>query len=124
MQLIFVYCLDAGSGLFAKSCPTLVTPWTVACHAPLSYELLICLVVIALNRVLKIYYEVMLSLKATFQFSFLILTIHTHTHAHIYMCVYIYIYTFFLLACLIALNGNSITVSVELLRTNKLACFP
>ena len=24
------------SGLFAKSCPTLVTPWTVALQAPLS----------------------------------------------------------------------------------------
>ena len=95
MQLIFVYCLDGGSGLVAKSCPTLVTPWTVACHAPLSYELLICLVVIALNRVLKIYYEVMLSLKATFQFSFLILTIHTHTRTHIYVCIYIYIFFFF-----------------------------
>ena len=23
-------------GLIAKSCPTLTTPWTVACHAPLS----------------------------------------------------------------------------------------
>ena len=93
MQLIFVYCLYGGSGLVAKSCPTLVTPWTVASYAPLSYELLICLVVIALNRVLKIYYEVMLSLKATFQYSFLILTIHKH--AHTYMCVYIYIYIFF-----------------------------
>ena len=46
MQLIFVYCLDGG-GLVTKSCPTLVTPWTVACQAPLSYELIICLVVIA-----------------------------------------------------------------------------
>ena len=26
----------AGGGLFAKSCPTLANPWTVACHAPLS----------------------------------------------------------------------------------------
>ena len=25
-----------GGGLVAKSCPTLVTPWTVACHASLS----------------------------------------------------------------------------------------
>ena len=25
-----------GSGLVAKSCPTLATPWTVACQAPLS----------------------------------------------------------------------------------------
>ena len=27
-----------GSGLVAKSCPTLVTPWTVACQVPLSLE--------------------------------------------------------------------------------------
>ena len=46
MQLIFVYCLDGG-GLVTKSCPTLVTPWTVACQAPRSYELIICSVVIA-----------------------------------------------------------------------------
>ena len=26
----------AGGGLLAKSCPTLVTPWTVALQAPLS----------------------------------------------------------------------------------------
>ena len=25
-----------GAGLVAKSCPTLATPWTVACEAPLS----------------------------------------------------------------------------------------
>ena len=25
-----------GGGLVAKSCPTLVTPWTAACQAPLS----------------------------------------------------------------------------------------
>ena len=25
-----------GSGLVAKSCPTLVTPWTATCQAPLS----------------------------------------------------------------------------------------
>ena len=25
-----------GGGLVAKSCPILVTPWTVACQAPLS----------------------------------------------------------------------------------------
>ena len=25
-----------GGGLVTKSCPTLVTPWTVACQAPLS----------------------------------------------------------------------------------------
>ena len=27
---------DGGGGLVTKSCPTLVTPWTVACQAPLS----------------------------------------------------------------------------------------
>ena len=27
-----------GGGLVAKSCPTLVTPWTVACQDPLSME--------------------------------------------------------------------------------------
>ena len=26
---------DSGGGLVAKSCPTLVTPWTIACQAPL-----------------------------------------------------------------------------------------
>ena len=25
-----------GGGLVAKSCPTLVTPWTIACQSPLS----------------------------------------------------------------------------------------
>jgi hypothetical protein len=28
--------LIGGGSLVAKSCPTLVTPWTVACQAPLS----------------------------------------------------------------------------------------
>ena len=28
-----------GGGLVAKSCPTLVTPWTVACQVPLSMGL-------------------------------------------------------------------------------------
>ena len=28
--------LPCGGGLVAKSCPTLVTPWTIACLAPLS----------------------------------------------------------------------------------------
>ena len=33
------YCLLIGDGdLFTKSCPTLVTPWTVACQAPLFME--------------------------------------------------------------------------------------
>ena len=27
-----------GGGLVTKSCPTLVTPWNVACQAPLSIE--------------------------------------------------------------------------------------
>ena len=27
---------SGGGGLVAKSCPTLVTPWTVACQVPLS----------------------------------------------------------------------------------------
>ena len=27
---------DGGGGLVAKSCPTLVTPWTIVCQAPLS----------------------------------------------------------------------------------------
>ena len=29
-------CLCGGGGLVAKSCLTLVVPWTVACQAPLS----------------------------------------------------------------------------------------
>ena len=29
-------CGAGGGGLVSKSCPTLVTPWTVACQAPLS----------------------------------------------------------------------------------------
>ena len=28
--------MGLGGALLTKSCPTLVTPWTVACHAPLS----------------------------------------------------------------------------------------
>ena len=28
--------MPGGCGLVAKSCPTLATPWTVACRAPLS----------------------------------------------------------------------------------------
>ena len=40
--LFFVVCLSIlftdGGGLVAKSCPTLVTPWTVARQAPLSLE--------------------------------------------------------------------------------------
>ena len=30
--------LNDGDGLVAKSCPTLATPWTVACKVPLSME--------------------------------------------------------------------------------------
>ena len=33
-DLLPVAC--GGGGLVAKSCPTLATPWTVACQAPLS----------------------------------------------------------------------------------------
>ena len=29
-------CMHFPIGLVTKSCPTLVTPWTVACQAPLS----------------------------------------------------------------------------------------
>ena len=29
-------CCQHGGGLVAKLCPTLATPWTVACQAPLS----------------------------------------------------------------------------------------
>ena len=31
---LYAYC--PGGGLVAKLCPTLVTPWTVSCQAPLS----------------------------------------------------------------------------------------
>ena len=31
-----IFTLQFGGGLVAKSCPTLATPWTVACQAPLS----------------------------------------------------------------------------------------
>ena len=31
-----LYIHGGGGGLVAKSCPTLATPWTVACQAPLS----------------------------------------------------------------------------------------
>ena len=35
-----VFSLSGGGGcLVAKSCPTLVAPWTVACQTPLSVEL-------------------------------------------------------------------------------------
>ena len=29
---------NGGGGLVTKSCPTLATPWTIACHTPLSME--------------------------------------------------------------------------------------
>ena len=32
------YALDSGGGLVDKSCPPLLTPWTVACQAPLCKE--------------------------------------------------------------------------------------
>ena len=38
-DLKFIKCLESsggGGGLVAKSCSTLVTPWTVDCQAPLS----------------------------------------------------------------------------------------
>ena len=34
--LIHTTTCGGGGGLVAKLCPTLVTPWTVACQAPLS----------------------------------------------------------------------------------------
>ena len=33
---IAFHCTDGGGVLVAKSCPTLATPWTVTCQAPLS----------------------------------------------------------------------------------------
>ena len=36
--LHFSNCFKNGGGLVTKSCPTLETPWTVACQAPLSME--------------------------------------------------------------------------------------
>ena len=35
-RLIAIFKLDEDDGLVTKSCPTLETPWTVACQAPLS----------------------------------------------------------------------------------------
>ena len=32
--------IAGGDGLVAKLCPTLVTPWTVACQAPLEAKIL------------------------------------------------------------------------------------
>ena len=31
-----IYTTGEGGGLITKSCPTLATPWTVVCQAPLS----------------------------------------------------------------------------------------
>ena len=36
VHLMIVFLLDFGGGLVAKSCPALVTPWTVAHQASLS----------------------------------------------------------------------------------------
>ena len=36
VHLMIVFLLDFGGGLVAKSCPPLVTAWTVAHQAPLS----------------------------------------------------------------------------------------
>ena len=36
MQVPPLYTLDDRGGLFTKSCPTFVAPWTAACQAPLS----------------------------------------------------------------------------------------
>jgi len=36
VHLHFSAVVVVGGGLVTKSCPTLVTPWTVACQAPLS----------------------------------------------------------------------------------------
>ena len=33
---LLTFCSGGGCGLVTKLCPTLVTPWTVACQAPLS----------------------------------------------------------------------------------------
>ena len=33
---VIIFAHMSYCGLVAKSCPTLVTPWTVACQAPLS----------------------------------------------------------------------------------------
>ena len=34
-SFLLSHLLGGGGGLVAKSCPTLVTPWTIACQAPL-----------------------------------------------------------------------------------------
>ena len=35
-MLCFLICLGWYGGLVAKPCPTIATPWTVACQVPLS----------------------------------------------------------------------------------------
>ena len=39
VPLLFIYFILGGGGLVTKSCPTLVTSWTVAFQAPLSMGL-------------------------------------------------------------------------------------
>ena len=36
LRLLVGACVIVGGGLVAKLCPTLATPWTIACQAPLS----------------------------------------------------------------------------------------
>ena len=35
-HLVIIFCHGGGGGLVAKWCPTLATPWIIACQAPLS----------------------------------------------------------------------------------------
>ena len=62
-----------GRGLVTKSCPTLVTPWTVACKASQA-------------RILE---------WVAFSFSiymYISVYTHTHTHTHIYIKHYVHVY--------------------------------
>ena len=36
VPLLFTYFIHGGGGLVTKLCPTLATPWTIACQGPLS----------------------------------------------------------------------------------------
>ena len=36
LSIFLCFSMPGGGGLVSKSCPTLATPWTVACQAPLS----------------------------------------------------------------------------------------
>ena len=36
VPLLFTYFIHGGGGLVTKLCPTLATPWTIACQASLS----------------------------------------------------------------------------------------